>query len=215
MEFESAASEHSSRGDKVYKELLEVETHVVARLQLDWPQEQENPRLSKLDDRFRLGGQGEGLQRRSLCFFADLHEELSHSWSKPYSCHVFVPVTAIYSTILGAREHGGINNAGMQAIIPGGTSSLKNPTLSTKTCRTTSALVRKATGQTDAALHTMAVLQVYQADLLKDLNMSRGIISEDTDSAGEGRRRSFYSFLKYSCGETGLLPVLWSIYSAS
>lgn len=35
MEFESAASERSSHNDKVYEELLEVATHVVARLQLD------------------------------------------------------------------------------------------------------------------------------------------------------------------------------------
>ncbi len=36
METESATSEHSSRDDKVFEELLEVVTNAVARLNLDW-----------------------------------------------------------------------------------------------------------------------------------------------------------------------------------
>ncbi|XDV19573.1 hypothetical protein PO909_025020 [Leuciscus waleckii] len=60
-------------------------------------------------------------------------------------------------------------------------SSLKRPTLPTKPCRTTSALVGKAyqaAGQAGAALHTMAVLQVYQADFLKDLSAGTTIDEE-------------------------------------
>lgn len=51
----------------------------------------------------------------------------------------------------------------------GSSSSLKKATLPTKPCRITSSLLGKgfqAAGQAGAALHTMLVLQTYQADLL-------------------------------------------------
>lgn len=51
-EIKSATSERSSHDDKAYQELLEVVTRAVERLKLDWPQEQEAPKHSKLDDRF-------------------------------------------------------------------------------------------------------------------------------------------------------------------
>ncbi|KAI2653826.1 Gag-Pol polyprotein [Labeo rohita] len=162
-ETKSATSGRSSRDNRAFEELLEVVSHSVARLKLDWPQEQENPRHSKLDDRFLLGGQGERPQRRSLPFFPDLHDELSSSWSKPYPSCIFVE-----ETLTGYLS-------------PGSSSSLKKPALPTKPCRLTSSLVGKAfqaAGQAGAALHTMGVLQAYQADLLKDLSMG-GSISEE------------------------------------
>ncbi len=106
-EVESATSVRSSRDEKAYEELLEVVTRAVDRLHLDWPQEQETSKCSKLDDRYLSGGQGEGPQRRSLPFFGDLHDEVTRSWNKPYSSRVFVPSTSIYSTIVDAR-HGAI-----------------------------------------------------------------------------------------------------------
>ncbi len=56
---------------------------------------------------------------------------------------------------------------------PGSSSSLKKSVLPTKPCRLTSVLVGEAfqaVGQAGTALHTMVVLQAYQADLLKDLS---------------------------------------------
>lgn len=97
VEMESATSERSSRDDKAYEELLEVVTRAVDRLKLDWPQEQEAPKRSKLDDRFLSGGQGEGPQRRSLPFFGDLHDELVRSWSKPVVCGLSLPWDFIVS----------------------------------------------------------------------------------------------------------------------
>ncbi|MCJ8744065.1 hypothetical protein PDJAM_G00102090, partial [Pangasius djambal] len=145
----SATSERSSRDDRAFEELLEVVTNAVARLKLDWPQEQENPRHSKLDDRFLSGGQGERSQHRSLPFFPDLHDELSCSWSKPYSSCIFVPTTSIYSTIVGAKVQGYVMMPQVEETLagylsPGNSSSLKKPTLPTKPCRLTSSLVRKA-----------------------------------------------------------------------
>lgn len=75
----------------------------VPRLQLDWPQEQETPKCSKLEDTFLSGGQVEGPERWSLPCFEDLHDELTCSWGKPYSFHVFVLSTLTYSTIFSAR----------------------------------------------------------------------------------------------------------------
>ncbi|RXN28352.1 extracellular calcium-sensing receptor-like protein [Labeo rohita] len=56
IDLESATSERSSCDDKTYEELLEVVTRAVDRLKLDWPQEQETLKRSKLDDRFLSGG---------------------------------------------------------------------------------------------------------------------------------------------------------------
>ncbi len=47
MEIESATFERSSRNYKTYlKHILEVVTRAVARLKMDWPQEQETPKTS-------------------------------------------------------------------------------------------------------------------------------------------------------------------------
>ncbi len=65
---------------------------------------------------------------------------------------------------------------------PGAASSLKAPTLPSKPLRTTSVLVGKgyvAAGQAGACLHTMAVLQAHQADLLKELDEGEELRPDD------------------------------------
>ncbi len=65
---------------------------------------------------------------------------------------------------------------------PDAASSLKAPTLPTKPLRTSSALVGKgyaAAGQAGSCLHTMAVLQAYQADLHKELDEGEGFSADD------------------------------------
>ncbi len=65
---------------------------------------------------------------------------------------------------------------------PGVASSLKAPVLPSKPLRTTSALVGKGyteAGQAGACLHTMSVLQAYQADLLKELDEGEQVSSND------------------------------------
>ncbi len=55
------------------------------------------------------------------------------------------------------------------------------PLLPSKPCRTTSALIRKsyiAAGQAGMALHTMAILQAYQADVLKEMDEGTGLTPE-------------------------------------
>ncbi len=55
------------------------------------------------------------------------------------------------------------------------------PLLPSKPCRTTSALIGKsyiAAGQAGMALHTMAILQAYQADVLKEMDEGTGLTPE-------------------------------------
>ncbi len=55
------------------------------------------------------------------------------------------------------------------------------PLLSSKPCRTTSALIGKSyitAGQAGMALHTMAILQAYQADVLKEMDEGTGLTPE-------------------------------------
>lgn len=61
-------------------ELLDVVTRAVNSLQLDWPQGKRDHQTIKITQQ--------------------------KSWSKPYSSCVFVPVTSIYSTIIGAKAQG-------------------------------------------------------------------------------------------------------------
>jgi hypothetical protein len=60
-------------------------------------------------------------------------------------------------------------------------SSLKAPALPSKPLRNTSALVGKAylaAGQATACLHTMSILQEYQADVLKDVSESEEVSTD-------------------------------------
>ncbi len=64
----------------------------------------------------------------------------------------------------------------------GAASYLKAPALPSKPLCMTSALVGKgymATGQAGACLHTMSVLQQYQADLLRELDEGKQLNSDD------------------------------------
>lgn len=88
---------------------------------------------------------------------SDLHDELLRSWEKTYSSRSQI-ILRICEDALGRR----------------GACKQPLPNL-------TSQLVGKAytvAGQAGGALHTMAVLQAYQADLLKDLDGGEGLAPE-------------------------------------
>ncbi len=73
---------------------------------------------------------------------------------------------------------------------PESSSSIKSPILPTKPVRITSALVGKAysaAGQAAACLHTMSLLQAYQAELI-DLDEGEGI----SPNTVYGLRRATY-----------------------
>ncbi|KAI2654668.1 enzymatic polyprotein [Labeo rohita] len=153
-----------------YEELLEVVTCAVAKLNIDWPAEsQAEPQQSKLDERFLRSRPPSA--RRSLPFFPNLHTKVAKS----------------YGNVVGMDEHGyrampRVEQTLASYLSPGSASSLKAPVLPSKPLRVTSALVGKgytAAGQAGACLHTMSVLQAYQADLLKELDEGEEIKDND------------------------------------
>ncbi|KAI2661474.1 Transposon Ty3-G Gag-Pol polyprotein [Labeo rohita] len=159
-----------------YEELLEVVTRAVAKLNISWPAEEElTPQRSKLDERFLRSKNPP--PRRSLPFFPDLHDEISRSWARPFSARLFVPASDYYGNVVGLDERAykampRVEQTLASYLSPGEASSLKAPTLPSKPLRTTSALLGKgytSAGQAGACLHTMSLLQAYQADLLKEL----------------------------------------------
>ncbi|KAL0160072.1 hypothetical protein M9458_043797, partial [Cirrhinus mrigala] len=159
-----------------YEELLEVVTRAVAKLNIDWPAEEKAaPQKSKRDERFLRSKPPS--PRRSLPFFPDLHKEILRSWARPYSARLFVPTSDYYGNMAGLDERAykampRVEQTLASSLSPCAASSLKAPTLSSKPLRTTSAHVGKgysAAGQAGACLHTMSLLQAYQADLLQGL----------------------------------------------
>ncbi|CAM4710214.1 unnamed protein product [Leuciscus chuanchicus] len=168
------------------EELVEVLTRAVAKLNIDWPQEE--PQIqppSKLDERFFKHRSQP--PRRGLPFFPDLHNELCKSWDKPFSARLSNPPVLDFANVVGAAESGygrlpRVEEALASYLSPEAASSLKAPVLPTKPCRDTSALVGRAymaAGRAGGCLHTMAVLQAYQADLLKELDEGQGPSPED------------------------------------
>ncbi|KAI2653857.1 Transposon Ty3-G Gag-Pol polyprotein [Labeo rohita] len=169
-----------------YEELLEVVTRAVAKLSIDWPAEPlVEPQKSKLDERFLRSRPPPA--RRSLPFFPDLHTEVSRSWNSPFSSRLFIPASYNYGYVAGLDERGyrampRVEQTLASYLSPESASSLKAPVLPSKPLRVTSALVGKgytAAGQAGACLHTMSVLQAYQADLLKELDEGEEIKDSD------------------------------------
>ena len=94
------------------------------------------------------------------------------------SFRVHNPQTANYSKIKDISHYGYLTMPPAEETLashlsPESSSSLKAPTLPTKPLKATSMMVGKAysaAGQAAACLHTMSILQAYQADLLRDMD---------------------------------------------
>ncbi len=120
-------------------------------------------------------------------FFGDLHQEISRSWKQPFSSHLINAAAADFTNLVGSVEQGYtampvVEDTLASHLSPSLAPSWKSrPLLPTKPCRTTSALIGKsyiAAGQADMALHTMAILQAYQADMLKEMDEGTGLTPE-------------------------------------
>ncbi|ROL45180.1 hypothetical protein DPX16_8309 [Anabarilius grahami] len=127
-----------------YEELLEVVTHAVARLNIDWPAEKQEVLQQSLLDECFLTSRSQP-PHQGLPFFPDLHTEVSRLWKKPVSYHVFSPQTSNYSIIAGLKLYGYEATLRVASYLSHkSASSLKALKLPTKPIRTTSALVGKA-----------------------------------------------------------------------
>lgn len=183
MSVDVVDAEEPSHSSPAFDGLLEVVTN--SRLKLDWPMKTQSTRpQSMLDERFLK--QKPLPSRQNMPFFSDLNSELSMSWKAPYSARVHIPHATMYSNIVGMGEHGYLTMPWVEQTLasylsPAVASSLKSPSLPTKPVRLTSSLVGKAytfAGQAGAFLHTLAVLQAYQAEILKDLDDEAGGTSD-------------------------------------
>ncbi len=129
----------------------------------------------------------------NLPFLPDLHTEVEKEWKKSFSSRIHRFQRTSYANITGMRENGyermpPVEETLVSYLSMGETASLKVPSLPSMPLQATSRLNGRAyaaAGQAVASLHTMAVLQAYQADLLKDLDNGQGL---SPDEVAELRR---------------------------
>ncbi len=190
-EDEDVQTESSQISCPAYVELLEVMERATARLDLPWERTKMAVPRGRLDERY-LSGHKHPAQV-NLPFLPELHSEVEKEWKKPFSSRIHRFQHTSYANIEGMRENGyekmpPVEETLASYLSMGKTASLKVPSLPSKPLQDTSRLNGKAyaaAGQAVASLHTMAVLQAYQADLLKDLDNGQGL---SPDGVAELRR---------------------------
>ncbi len=190
-EGEEAEAEPAQSSCPAYDELLEVMERATARLDLPWKRAKMVAPQGRLDERYLSGHSPPA--RVSLPFLPDFHAEVEREWKKPFSARIHRFQHTSYANVEGMRENGyermpPVEETLASYLSVGETSSLKAPSLPSKPLQETSRLNGKAyaaAGQAVASLHTMAVLQAYQADLLKDLDKGQGL---SPDEVAELRR---------------------------
>ena len=168
----------------VYAELLDVMERATDRLQLPWRRVRGEVVRGRLDDRFLPGHRPPA--QASLPFLPDLHTEIERAWKNPYSARIHRHQRASFADVEGISEYGyvsmpPIDETFANHLVSGRASALSAPALPSKPLKTTARLNGRAytaAGQAGAALHTMAVLQAYQADLLGDLDQGAGLSPE-------------------------------------
>ncbi|KAI2653488.1 Transposon Ty3-G Gag-Pol polyprotein [Labeo rohita] len=138
-----------------------------------------SPEPSRLDDWF-LGSARDSKPRSSpVPFFPEVHEELTKSWKAPLSARSRHAISPSLTTLddgpaRGYTEVPQVERAIAMHLCPQNAASWRGrPRLPSRACKFSSALVAKAyaaSGQAASALHAMAILQVYQAKVLKNLH---------------------------------------------
>ncbi len=174
-----------------YEELLEVMECATVRLDLPWEWSKMAAPRGRLDERYLSVHKRPA--RVSLPFLPDLHTEIEKEWKKPFSARIHRFQHTSYANIEKMRESGYEKMPPVEEMLAsylsmGKTTSLKVPSLPSKPLQDTSRLNGKAyaaAGQAVASLHTMAVLQAYQADMLKDLDNGQDL---SPDEVAELRR---------------------------
>ncbi|XDV29503.1 hypothetical protein PO909_032622 [Leuciscus waleckii] len=152
---------------------MRVLAQAAASLGLEWSSP-EQPAHNRLDG-FFLPGERASPASRPAPFLPELHEEVAKSWNAPYSARVRPAVSLAFSAVDDAKNKGYLSLPPVEEAIaahlcPPSAGWRAKPALPSKACRTTSSLLRRAfsaAGQAASALHTMATLQIFQADLLR------------------------------------------------
>ncbi len=128
--------------------------------------------------------------RVSLPFLLDLHTEVEKEWKKPFSSRIHRFQHTSNANIEKMRESGYEKMPPVEETLASYLSmgNFSKGSLPSKPLQDTSRLNGKAyaaVSQAVASLHTMAVLQAYQADLLKYLDNGQGL---SPDQVAELRR---------------------------
>ncbi|KAL0146880.1 hypothetical protein M9458_057819 [Cirrhinus mrigala] len=138
-----------------------------------------SPEPSRLDDWFLGSGRDSKPRPSPVPLFSEVHEELTKSWKAPLSARSRYANSSSLTTLDGgpAREYTEIpqvERAITMHLCPQNAASWRGrPRLPSRACKFSSTLVAKvyaASGEAASALHAMAILQVYQAKVLKDLH---------------------------------------------
>ncbi len=112
-------------------------------------------------------------------FFPEVHEEVTKSWTAPFSARSRSGPSSSLTTLDGGAAKGYVElppverSVAMQLCPKTATSWRGNPRLPSRACKFSSSLADKAytaCGEAASALHAMALLQVYQAKALKELH---------------------------------------------
>ncbi len=190
-ESEEVETELSQTSCPAYEELLDVMERATARLDLPWERTKMAAPRGSLDERYLSGHKTPA--QVNLPFLPDLHTEVEKEWRKPFSSPIHRFQHSSYANIIEMRENGYERMPPVEETLASylsmrETASLKVPSLPSMPLQVTSRLNGRAyaaAGQAVASLHTMAVLQAYQADLLKDLDNGQGL---SPDEVAELRR---------------------------
>ncbi|KAL0178303.1 hypothetical protein M9458_027197, partial [Cirrhinus mrigala] len=176
LESEASHSEVREPPAPIDEELVKILSEAVQDLGLDWsPPEQ--PTKNRLDMRYLQSGRQVAAPQRPAPFFPEVHEETSRSWRSPYSARAQAAGSRMLSSVDGADRWGytkppPVEEAVAAHLCPSARGWKSAPSLPSKPCRTTSHIADKAymaAGQAASAIHTMAVLQAFQAKMLQTL----------------------------------------------
>ncbi|XP_053537260.1 uncharacterized protein LOC108267367 [Ictalurus punctatus] len=147
---EGAIAPKINSSSQAYKELLEVITRAVEKFNIDWPREEEVA-CSRLDECF-LSSENKykaPSHCRKLPLFPEVHDEISCFYRTPYTSRVYNPAASDYSAVFGSEQYGYLAMPKVEEVLashlfPSTAGNLGRPTLPSKPCKATSALVGKA-----------------------------------------------------------------------
>ncbi|KAL0162349.1 hypothetical protein M9458_041745, partial [Cirrhinus mrigala] len=138
-----------------------------------------SPKRSRLDDWF-LGSEHADLPRSTpVPFFPEVHEELTKSWKAPFSSRTHFAGASALTTLNGGAARGYVDIPQVERAIAvhlclnSAATWCGRPRPPSKACKLSSSLTARAynaSGQAASALHALAILQVYQAKALKEVD---------------------------------------------
>ncbi|XDV35991.1 hypothetical protein PO909_005845 [Leuciscus waleckii] len=161
-----------------YPELTAMLSRAAASIGIEW----NPPPCPRCSHDWFLGAAADPRQRPTpIPFFPDVHEEVSRSWKASQSSRDRSMAFSDFPPLDGAAAQGytgvpSVERSVAMQLCPPSTSSRGDPKHPSKACRFSSTMVAKsyrAAGQEATSLHAMAILQVYQAQMLKDMHKGR------------------------------------------